>query len=372
MVRAEDDSIQSVGNELGRSIMGVERTADALNPRSTCWDVLLQSHRDYPSERMAWRMMRQFHEPQECEREFGNRPSFCWQVAVPTDIEQADAVKLLLVNERGVRCESVVLLPTGRRAHTSERRPQRATACVSSQPGCGVGCPFCSTASLGYQGNLAVPEILEQVYWAGCIARRFGRSLRNVVFMGMGEPLHNSQALFESLRWLTSNKGFGLSPRHITVSTAGVPTAMLDLAQRFSEVRIALSLHSCEANLRRRLVPRAVGDLNLLRETIADINKIQRQPVWLEVVLFDQLNDSTEHAMMLLEFCSGLRVEVNLIPYNVAGNAEEFRASPKKRREDFASILRDAGIRTTIRQSLGADRDAACGQLACGKLPEGS
>jgi 23S rRNA (adenine2503-C2)-methyltransferase len=226
-----------------------------------------------------------------------------------------------------------------------------------------VGCPFCATGQLGYRGNLSAQEIIEQVYWAGVIAQGYHRRLRNVVFMGMGEPLHNLRAVLESLTWLTDDSGFGLSPRHITVSTAGVPGAMLELIHRFPRVRLALSLHAVDRQLRRRLVPRAVGDLHLLRTTIEKINRRQPHPVWLEIVLFAGVNDTLHHAQLVRDFSQGLNVEVNLIPYNSAVANPEFAPSPRPTREAFATLLRESGIRTTLRTSFGSENSAACGQL---------
>ncbi len=226
------------------------------------WDQLLASTSDHSVRRMAWRVMRQFAKPTLIAEEFNLTPNWLWLVAKQSTAEAAEAIKLLLTGPDDVRCETVVLFPPGSKVTgvQSAARTLRATACISSQPGCGVGCPFCSTGTLGYRGNLSAQQIVEQVYWAGVTARQFGRRLRNVVFMGMGEPLHNSAAVFESLAWLISERGFGLSPRHVTVSTAGVPSGMLELARRFPRVRMALSLHSADADLRRRLVPRALGD----------------------------------------------------------------------------------------------------------------
>jgi 23S rRNA (adenine2503-C2)-methyltransferase len=216
---------------------------------------------------------------------------------------------------------------------------------------------------LGYQGDLSTGQIVEQVYWAGIVARQRGRSLRNVVFMGMGEPLHNLAAVLPAIDYLTRPSGAGLSPRHITLSTAGVPHAMLEVGRRFPRLRIALSLHSADAAQRRQLVPRAVGDLELLKQTLVELNAIQQQAVWIEMVLFDQMNDTHEHARLLANFCRGLQVEINLIPYNSAAQPTRYIPSPQWRREAFAQVLREAGLRTTIRTSLGAEVGAACGQL---------
>lgn len=329
------------------------------------WDQLLVDTSDHCVRRLAWRVMRQFAAPNLIAEEFNLTPDWLWLVAKQSTAEAAEASKLLLTGPDDVRCETVVLFPPGPKATgvPSATRILRATACISSQPGCGVGCPFCSTGTLGYRGNLTAEQIVEQVYWAGVIARQFGRRLRNIVYMGMGEPLHNSAAVFKSLDWLISERGFGLSPRHVTVSTAGVPSGMLELARRFPRVRLALSLHSADGDQRRRLVPRASGDLHELHQVVAEVNALQTQPVWIELVLFDQLNDTVEHARHLIDFCRGLRVEVNLIPYNNAGVSTLFTASPRQRRELYANVLREVGIRTTIRSSLGSTVSAACGQL---------
>ena len=341
----------------------------------------------FPDSRQAWRLFRQFQDPESFATEFGSPPHLNWRVTQQCGSVGQRAIKLRLSScESGrpiVQCESLALFPgkpaaappperssgTAIAAFTSAPAPRmkrspRATACISTQPGCGVRCPFCSTGQLGYRGNLRPEQIVEQVYWAGVVARQSGFRLRNVVFMGMGEPLHNLKAASAAIECLIHPRLFGLAPRHITVSTAGVPRAMLNLARRFPQVRIALSLHAATSDLRRYLVPRATGDLQLLRRTIQQLNRLQDdRPVWLELVLFAGLNDGREHADALVRFCEGLNVEVNLIPYNPAAGQEVFRPSPRSVREQFASRVRGAGIRTTIRTSFGASQKAACGQL---------
>ncbi len=351
---------------------------------STIWERLRDPHPQAASPRkMVWKLLRQFRSATEMATEFGESPRFLWQ---PTQSSHDQgATKLLLVNSHGIRCEAVALYPGAIQRsnehppattpppntltdasswHPHQQKLPRATACISSQPGCGVGCPFCATGELGYRGNLTADEILEQVYWIGHTARLVHRRLRNVVFMGMGEPLHNTENVLAAIDQLTASRAFGIPQRRIMVSTAGVPSGMLRLAKRFPDVRLALSLHAAEPHLRRTLVPRAVGDLSLLKQTIRQVNALQpTHPVWLEVVLFENINDSPEHARQLLEFCGGLRVEVNLIPYNTAAAPDIFRPSPWSVREDFAKALRASGIRTSIRSSLGQSRNAACGQL---------
>ena len=346
-----------------------------------------QALSDQLPRKVVWRLVRQFLSPEEACRDQADATLhqqiaalLAWSVV--SRHPSPHSTKLLLGNAAGTRCEAVALFPDGKRARGTSgnlasnnlpgrpdprTRPKRAAACISSQPGCGVGCPFCATGELGYRGNLTAAEMVEQVYWAGVEARQRGRILKNVVFMGMGEPLHNRTALLQTLEWLTAGRLFALAPRRLTVSTAGVPGGMLELARRFPDVRLALSLHAADPDLRRQLVPRAVADLNVLRECIRELNALQpQQAVWLEVVLFAELNDAPEQARQLVEFCQGLRVEVNLIPYNVAANSDRFHPSPLASREAFAAILRQAGIRTTFRTSFGQDSNAACGQLQAG------
>lgn len=342
--------------------------------------------------KMLWRLFRQFQEPEHFADEFAVLPQFQWTIEKRSGDLSCRAIKLLLRNQRDQRCETVALLtgsvsapsqhpvappPQNHSQHAAEQNPSgqnvnertaarrpRATACISTQIGCAVGCPFCATGKMGLYGNLTAVEIAEQVYWAGLEAFRNGFRMRNVVYMGMGEPLHNAKAVVKSIALLTRPNAFGLAERHITVSTIGVPSAMIQLVKSYPRIRLALSLHSVDPDLRKILVPRATSELTVLRETIVAINRLQaRQTVWLEVVLLESLNDSIEHAEALVEFCRGLSVEVNLIPFNPSSEALSFRATTRERRESFAEILRSAGIRTTIRTSLGAEQSAACGQL---------
>lgn len=269
----------------------------------------------------------------------------------------------------------------------------RVTVCVSTQIGCGVGCGFCATGRMGFRRQLSSWEILEQVLRAGMLGpkhsllgddnaitanskRRIDPTIvpvRNIVFMGMGEPLHNLPAVTESLERLTDENWFGLSPRTITVSTAGVPRGMIALAQRFPRLRLALSLHSADPSKRRELVPHAVGDLEKLRSTIAEVNQLQEGPVWIEIALLAGVNDGLDDARKLVEFCQGLRVEVNVIPYNDTSHTAQalpqlelvaaYRTPEVASVDAFIGELRRSGIFTTFRKTQGQSIQAACGQL---------
>lgn len=233
---------------------------------------------------------------------------------------------------------------------------------------------------MGGVRNLAATEILEQVLIAKNEVHGWNQRaerpihLRNVVLMGMGEPLHNEEAVGAAIEFLTADRGFGFSPRHVTLSTIGVPDKMVSIAKRFPRLRIALSLHSANRELRRRLVPRATSDLDALRASIQEINAIDpHEPLWIEYALLAGVNDQNEHAQELIAFCRGLRVEINLIPYNDTSHAEvppgrtepslRLAAPQRESARRFAQILRDAGLFTTLRNTLGDSIQAACGQL---------
>ncbi|MDZ4848348.1 MAG: radical SAM protein [Pirellulaceae bacterium] len=289
----------------------------------------------------------------------------CWHISDRIESTDGKSIKLRLESQEGDACECVVLLP----------RSYRATVCVSSQIGCAVGCVFCATGQMGLRRNLTTPEIVEQLYYARQMAFQTDRHLRNVVFMGMGEPLHNFDVVLDTLDWISSVNGFGMSLRHVSVSTIGIPSKMLELGRQFPLVRIALSLHSVFPEVRKKLVPRSTADLDVLRETIVELNRMMpTHPLWLEYVLLKGINDSDEDASGLIEFCKGLDVEINVIPYNEISLPSPIQPNGQLRilpilgsgieiQEQFVQRLRAAGIFTTLRKSLGQSIAAACGQL---------
>jgi len=243
---------------------------------------------------------------------------------------------------------------------------------------------------MGLVRQLSDTEMLEQVLIAKMDVHTWSRHsdqpihLRNVVLMGMGEPLHNHEAVGNAIEFLIADRGFGFSPRHITLSTVGVPEKMVAMAKRFPRLRIALSLHSAQSDLRRQLVPRATNDLEALRQSIRHINSLDEDsPVWIEYALLSGINDREEDAQHLIDFCRGLRVEINLIPYNNTAHANQFvglqhdalerfsnvgrlQAPDRESTRQFAIALRNAGIFTTLRNTLGDSIQAACGQLIVG------
>lgn len=289
--------------------------------------------------------------------------SWHWQVDAEQTADDGSSIKWRFSTADGRAIETVLLLPVRR----------RATVCVSSQVGCQVGCVFCATGRMRPVRQLSASEILEQVFRAGLRARAMQRPVRNVVFMGMGEPLQNAEAVSEAIDWLVDDTGFGLSPRHITVSSVGVPSKMCALARRFPRLRLALSLHSAVPHSRNRLVPGATSDIEALKALVAELNQLQGEgPVWLQYVLLGGINDDADHAAALIDFCRTLRVEINVIPWNpIDDEGHAPRLAPSDRQHQFVAALRAAGLFTTVRKSLGASIEAACGQLA-GVKPSGA
>ena len=264
------------------------------------------------------------------------------------------ASKLLLKTAGGMLIESVILrVASGRTA-----------LCVSSQVGCAAACDFCATGKMGIARNLAADEILDQLLIAGQLLATEKRKVRNIVFMGMGEPFHNEANLYETLEALIAPDLFHHSPTKLLVSTVGVADAMVRCAERFPSVNLALSLHSVRQDVREQLIPLARSyPLDQLRETVREINSQTSSPVMIEYLMLAGRNDSEADARELSEWVSGLRVHVNLIPYNPIDESPHLQGSDRATRQAFASQLKQAGIETTLRYSLGQDIAAACGQL---------
>ena len=270
------------------------------------------------------------------------------------DSQLDGATKLLFRTATGMLIESVILrIATG-----------RTTLCVSSQVGCAAACDFCATGKMGIAQNLSPAEICDQVLQAGQLLASEDRSIRNIVFMGMGEPFHNEENLYTALELLTAPKTFHFSPTKILVSTVGIADAMLRCVRRFPQVNLALSLHSVRQEAREKLIPLAKRfPLDQLQATLRQINSLQGKQVMIEYLMLAGVNDSLSEAEELVAWLAGVNVHVNLIPYNAIDDAPHLVATQRREREAFAAILKSAGIPTTIRYSLGADIAAACGQL---------
>lgn len=254
------------------------------------------------------------------------------------------ATKLLFHTASGSPLESVIL----------RIRSGRTSLCVSSQSGCRARCRFCATGRMPAVVDLGRDEILDQVVQANQLLAQQRRRVRNVVFMGMGEPLDNEAPVGAAVDALIGR--FGLSPARVIVSTVGEPAAMVRFAKRFPEVGMALSLHSARQATRERLMPRARN--HSLAELRAALQTMAR-PAMIEYLLLAGVNDTDEELFAASEFLAGLAVHINLIPYNAID--AEFAASTRSQRAK--EVFTAAGFRVTVRHSLGADIGSACGQL---------
>ncbi|MGC6389610.1 bifunctional tRNA (adenosine(37)-C2)-methyltransferase TrmG/ribosomal RNA large subunit methyltransferase RlmN [Ewingella sp. S1.OA.A_B6] len=246
----------------------------------------------------------------------------------------------------------------------------RATLCVSSQVGCALECPFCSTAQQGFNRNLRVSEIIGQVWRAAKIigaAKVTGtRPITNVVMMGMGEPLLNLNNVVPAMEIMLDDFGFGLSKRRVTLSTSGVVPA-LDKLGDMIDVALAISLHAPNDTIRDEIVPinrkyNIDAFLAAVGRYIGKSNANQGR-VTIEYVMLDHINDGTEHAHELAERLKNTPCKINLIPWNPFPGAPYGRSS-NSRIDRFSKVLMDYGFTVIVRKTRGDDIDAACGQLA--------
>jgi len=249
----------------------------------------------------------------------------------------------------------------------------RGTLCVSSQAGCAVGCRFCSTGHQGFSRNLSTGEILAQLWQAEFFLRQHLKStdrvITNVVMMGMGEPLQNYNALVPALRVMLDDHAYGLSRRRVTVSTSGV-VPMIDRLAADVPVALAVSLHAPNDPLRDSLVPlnRKYPLAELLDACLNYLPAAPRDFITFEYCMLDGVNDTPEHARELLDLVRqhgerGVPCKINLIPFNPFPDSG-LRCSPRPVVLQFARILNEGGVVTTVRKTRGDDIDAACGQLA--------
>jgi 23S rRNA (adenine2503-C2)-methyltransferase len=239
----------------------------------------------------------------------------------------------------------------------------RITLCLSTQVGCGFGCAFCLTGTMGLNRNLTAGEIVGQLIAANRLLSE-GERVTHIVFMGMGEPLANYANLVAALRILTDARlGLGYSPRRITVSTVGLVPGIDRLGREDLKVNLAISLHAASDEVRGRIMPiNRSWNLEALMAAVRRYPLGPRQRVFFEYVMLEDVNDGAEEARRLARLLRGVRAKVNLIPFN-DWEGSGFRRPPLARILAFQAILLDAGITTTVRWSKGEDIGAACGQL---------
>ncbi|MCL2178751.1 MAG: 23S rRNA (adenine(2503)-C(2))-methyltransferase RlmN [Proteobacteria bacterium] len=244
---------------------------------------------------------------------------------------------------------------------------KRQTLCVSSQVGCAMGCKFCLTAQMGFVRHLRPSEILSQIYTVNRLLKDEGvpgeRPLSNLVFMGMGEPLHNLLGVSKALRLLLCKDGLNFSTRHVTVSTSGLPEALLRLAQAIP-IKLAISLNASSDEQRNQLMPvnRKWG-LQKLLEACRQLPLKPGQRLTFSYVMFRGINDSDEDALRLSRLIRNIPSKINLIAYN-ANDGLPFESPSPERIECFRALLEAQHCAVFVRGSRGRDISAACGQLA--------
>ena len=277
--------------------------------------------------------------------------------------------KMRFLTEDGRSIESV-LIPE---EHDLEPREgndagrDKLTLCVSSQVGCALDCGFCATATLGFGRNLTAGEIVQQVYIA---AARAGRRPTNLVFMGMGEPMHNFEQVVKAFSLLIHPWGAAMSPRRITVSTAGLVPKIAELGQLSPAPNLAISLNATTDEVRDRIMPiNRKWPIATLIEAARAFPLAHGKKVTFEYVLLAGVNDSDADAERLPRLLAGIPCMVNLIPWNPF-NGPQFHRPSAERIRTFQEVLRRRGMQSFIRTPRGDDIDAACGQLAARATPE--
>ena len=282
-----------------------------------------------------------------------------------TETSQDGTVKLAFKLSDSAIIESV-LIPT---------EHQRHTLCVSSQVGCGMGCKFCLTGTMGYKRNLTPAEIVNQTLAAITYMHDHGfrRStprefINNLVFMGMGEPLANYDNLLTALNILMDEQGLEFTERRVTISTCGLAPRIADLG-RDAKVNLAISLHAADDATRNQLMPvNRTYPLAQLLSACRNFPLSKKKVILIEYILLNGINDSDQTAHLLSEILRDIPCRINLLPYNET-DPLPYKCPDPERIKAFQEILRGHGYRTLIRDSRGADISAACGQLAATPPP---
>ncbi len=270
-------------------------------------------------------------------------------------MEEGEVIKFLVRLKEGLETESVII-------------PMKAglTLCVSSQVGCRMGCGFCETGRMGLVRSLTAEEITQQLFLARHVLKK---PIRNIVFMGMGEPFDNYEAVMQAIRVMMDPHGFGIGPRHITVSTSGV----VDQLDRFSKeadpaIHLAVSINAPNDAIRTKVMPvNRKWSMQALRDALDRYVTGGKREILIEYVLLKDLNDSVEHAHLLADYLAGLPVKVNLIPYN-SQRKSRYAPPEKEQQEIFLRALQGRDFQVFLRSHKGRGIMAACGQLGK-KLP---
>lgn len=277
-----------------------------------------------------------------------------WPLTIPYRSQLDTTIKFLLEFDDNSQIETV-LLP----------EKDHFTLCISSQVGCPLGCTFCSTGKMGFVRNLTTGEILSQILISQEYIKKNNLKLplRNIVFMGMGEPLLNWNNVSHALMDLHNQHGFNFSHRRITVSTVGIPGILSsDILSKHAS--LALSLHAPSQELRQELMPKAASLISLesLIQLLKNVPLRSRQRITIEYILIGEVNDTLSHAKALNKLVASLRCKINLIPFN-PGAGIPYQAPDQDRVLAFEDYLWKKGLTVHLRKSKGRDIQAACGQL---------
>lgn len=248
-----------------------------------------------------------------------------------------------------------VLIPSGK----------RATACISSQVGCALGCTFCATGKLGFSRNLMVTEIYDQVVRLTEICKENSQTgLSNIVLMGMGEPLQNYNNVIKAIKKITDPEGMNISPNRITLSTVGITKMIKKLADDKVKFNLAISLHTADDEKRNKIIPvNKTNALNDLSDALKYFYTKTNTRITIEYLILDKFNDSLGDAAKLAEFCKAFPCKINIIQYN-AVQGTSYKKASEKSVSDFIHFLESKNLVINLRKSRGEDIDAACGQLA--------
>ncbi len=268
---------------------------------------------------------------------------------ITKECSEGETKKFLIKTYDGLEVESVLV-------------PMQAggTLCISSQVGCRMGCTFCETGRMGLLRNLSVEEIVSQVFAA---RHRQGMRIRNLVFMGMGEPFDNYETVIEATRVLQDPMGCAFGKRQITISTSGSIPGIERLMEEKDAPNLAVSLNAPNNQIRNRLMPiNRTHPMESLYETMRLYGEKTKREIFIAYVLIEEENDSLAHADELANYLEGLNVKINLIPYN-AQSRDRFKKPADEAMSSFATRLRQHGYYTLFRQTKGPSIMAACGQL---------
>jgi 23S rRNA (adenine2503-C2)-methyltransferase len=267
--------------------------------------------------------------------------------------QSEETIKFLWELSDGKRIESVLIQSFDRR-----------TVCLSTQVGCPGRCAFCASGKAGLIRSLSTAEIVEQALHIDRFLHEKGERVCHLVYMGMGEPLENYDAVVKSIRLFNDEKGLHISQRRITVSTVGVVEGIHRLAKEDFKVNLALSLHASHQSIRQKIIPYAKKyPLEEILMAVDEYARLTKRDITFEYTLIADLNDGPMHATQLAALLRGKQCTVNLIPYNPIENIALSRPKPSKITR-FRDILTENGINTTWRYTKGEDISAACGQLA--------